>query len=84
MFFAPLRETVTYIKSIVEVFLARESVAVARVARHVRLEHLVNRKLIFLNVCYFAHRFQRKQGSTTTRRLRRFRQAATAALKHPQ
>ena len=65
--FAPLRETaLVAINSIVEFFLACEPVAVASVSRHVRLEHLVNRKCVFLNVCYFAHRFQRKQGSTAT------------------
>src|SRR5689334_16686014 len=59
------------IELVVEFLLACESFLVARVARHVRLEHPVDYELIFLNTCYFAHRLQRKQGSPATRRLRR-------------
>src|SRR5215213_9417415 len=57
------------IKSLVQFLLACEPLLVACVARHVRLEHLVEYELIFLNSCYFAHPLKRKQGSAATRRL---------------
>src|SRR6185369_2973621 len=59
------------IELVIEFLLACESLLVARVARHVRLEHPVDYELIFLNGCYFAHGLQRKQGSPEARRLRR-------------
>src|ERR1041385_3765156 len=58
------------IELVVEFLLACESFLVARVARHVTLEHPVDYELIFLHTCYFAHRLQRKQGSPAPRRLR--------------
>src|ERR1043166_99778 len=61
--FAPLREILIAIKSVVEFFLACEALLIASVSRQVRLEHLLNCKRIFLNSSYFAHPLLRKQGS---------------------